>query len=140
MKKTFTFVLILISSMCLFNAIAVEKPTDSESDKIFFMQQPGGTTRIASTMSLRAAVQPTVVGECKGDIVTLDIQNYVGEVMVEIIGEQGDVAQAYFNVYDMGFNVVNISSLRPGKYIINVITKSNVFVGEFIKKGYGYYK
>ena len=108
MKKTFTFVLTLISSMCLLNVVAVEKPTD-ESDKIFFSQQPG-TTRIESTpmMRLFAVATPTVVGECSGEVLTLDVQNYVGDVWVEIIGNNGDVVVTSFSVVDMGFNVEKV--------------------------------
>jgi len=139
MKKTFTFVLTLISSMCLLNVFAVEKPAD-ESDKIFFSNE-GGTTRIASTMmSLRAVATPTIIGECNGDVLTLDVQNYVGDVWVEIIGNKGDVLVTSFSVVDMGFNVVNVSSLQPGKYTVKIMLESNVLIGEFKKRGHGYYK
>lgn len=140
MKKTFTFVLTLISSMCLLNVVAVEKPTD-ESDKIFFSKE-GGTTRIESTpmMRLFAVATPTVVGECSGEVLTLDVQNYVGDVWVEIIGNNGDVVVTSFSVIDMGFNVVNLSTLQPGKYTVKIMLESNIFVGEFKKIGYGYYK
>ena len=40
----------------------------------------------------------------------------------------------------MGFNVVNLSTLQPGKYTVKIMLESNIFVGEFKKIGYGYYK
>ncbi len=131
MKKSILF---LVSFMCaafLFSTVAAEKPNKvkDEEDRIAFSRE-GGTTRIATTIIAE--------GLSDGNIMTVNVQNYRGGVWVEIVSGRGGVVESYFDVYDMGFGVVNISYLRAGTYYVRLLfDNGDVYVGTLVKSTYG---
>ncbi len=70
------------------------------------------------------------------NIVTISVQNYRGGAWVEIIGSKG-AKQYYFEVYDMGFDVVSLSGLPADKYTIRIMLGTETFTGTFKKGMYG---
>lgn len=146
MERKSIIVIALFCCIFILNISAAVKPDKIKdaADEIE-LSRDGGTTRSPETVmgmrsfSIQAA--PVIVNaESNGDIVSINVQNYRGGVWVEIVGHKGEAVQTYFDVYDMGFGVVNISSMKSGKYSIRIMLGSDVFNGQFKKKGNGYYK
>jgi hypothetical protein len=54
------------------------------------------------------------------------VQNYRGSALVEITGSKG-AKQTFFEVYDMGFDVVSLSGLPAGEYTIRITLGTEVF-------------
>lgn len=107
------------------------------SDKINLSRE-GGTTRTASVQSMGTSaeakgVEPIIEAFISQNVISLSVQNYRGGAWVEIIGPR-EVKQSYIEVYDMGFEVVDLSSLRAGEYTIRIRLGSEVYSGTF-KKG-----
>lgn len=146
MKRKSIIVIALFCSMFLLNVSASIKPDkiNDAADEIALSREGGTTRSPETTMTTRSfAIQAAPVevsAESDGDVVSINAQNYRGGVWVEIVGQKGEAVQTYFDVYDMGFGVVNISALKPGKYSIRIMIGSEVFNGQFNKKGNGYYK
>ncbi len=138
MKKTFfAFLLLVVSSTLLFPFSALAQ--DPVEDKIELSRQ-GGTTRIASAdrmFSMQAvSVEPEVEAYNYRNVVTISVQNYRGSALVEIIGNKG-AKQTFFEVYDMGFEAVNLNGLPAGEYTIRITLGSDVFTGTFNKGQHG---
>ena len=90
-----------------------------------------------SMLTMQAvAVEPVVEAYNFRNVVTIMVQNYRGSALVEIIGKRG-AKQSFFEVYDMGFGVANLSGLRAGTYTIRVTLGSEVFTGTFKIASYG---
>lgn len=136
MKRSMAFLFMTVCSLFLFSISA-----DQLSDKIE-LGRLGGTTRMTDAASNSAyAVQlaePIVEVEIHSsqNVITLSVQNYRGGVWVEIIGSRG-TKQSYIEIYDMGFGVVNLSSLREGEYTLRVTVGSEVYTGTFNVTSYG---
>ncbi len=100
----------------------------------------GGTTRIASAnrmFSMQSSkVEPVVEAYNLKDVISISVQNYRGNALVEVLGGRGG-KQSFFQVYDMGFEVINLSGLRAGEYTIRITLGSEVYTGKFKKGLYG---
>ena len=135
MKRSIFSLLLIAASAALpfpFSALA----QDPVEDKIELSRE-GGTTRIASTTyslySLQTvAVVPEVEAYNYRNVVAIYVQNYRGSALVEITGSKG-AKQTFFEVYDMGFDVVSLSGLPAGEYTIRITLGTEVFSGTFNK-------
>lgn len=113
---------------------------DYLEDKIELSRQ-GGTTRAAGNSSMMmmsespvSSAPVTVDAYVMGDVVSVAVQNFRGGAWIEVTGEGGS-RQSFFQVFDMGFEVLNLSGLTEGNYTIRVIQDdATVFSGKF-KKG-----
>lgn len=140
MKRTiFSFLLITVCSTLVFPSTIKNVVKDDLEDKIELSRQ-GGTTRIASAdrmYSMQAvSVEPEVEAYNYRNVVTISVQNYRGSALVEIIGNKG-AKQTFFEVYDMGFEAVNLNGLPAGEYTIRITLGSDVFTGTFNKGQHG---
>jgi hypothetical protein len=134
-KLMFASFLFLICQGMFFQAVA----QDPVQDKIELSRQ-GGTTRATSTSSLMMMTDPnassaptTVDAYVMGDVVSVAVQNFRGGAWLEVVGEGGS-RQSFFQVFDMGFEVLNLSGLADGKYTIRVIQDdATIFSGKFTK-------
>ncbi len=140
MKRTIlSLLLIATCSTFLFASNLQNMVVDDLEDKIELSRQ-GGTTRIASTYSLfsmqTVAAEPEVEAFNNHNVVTINVQNYRGSALVEITGSKG-AKQTFFEVYDMGFEVVRLSGLPAGEYTIRITLGSAVFTGTFNKGQHG---
>jgi hypothetical protein len=138
MKKTFfALLLIVVSTTLLIPVSALAQ--DPIQDRIELGRE-GGTTRIASAdrmYSMQAvSVEPEVEAYNYRNVVTISVQNYRGSALVEIIGNKG-AKQTFFEVYDMGFEAVNLNGLPAGEYTIRITLGSDVFTGTFNKGQHG---
>ena len=70
------------------------------------------------------------------NVVSVYVQNYRGEALIEVIGTRGG-KQTFTQVFDMGYEVINLSGMRAGEYTIRVTLGNEVFVGTFKKGAYG---
>lgn len=135
MKKTAVTLLAMMFGVFLFSLSA-----QSQLEDKIELSREGGTTRIASAGRMNTMLANQVVPEVEAyssqNAVTISVQNYRGNALVEIIGGRGG-KQAFFQVYDMGFEVVDLSGLRAGEYTIRVTMGSEVFTGKFKKGMYG---
>ena len=112
---------------------------DPVEDKIELSRQ-GGTTRATPTTSNRMmggtsaySAPATVDAYVMDDVVSVAVQNFRGGAWVEVVGEGGS-RQSFFQVFDMGFEVLNLSGLANGNYTIRVIQDdATVFSGKFRK-------
>jgi len=134
MKKTiFSLLLIAASTALLFPFTALAQ--DPVEDRIELGRE-GGTTRIASTGSLYSLQTVAVVPEVEAynyhNVITISVQNYRGSALVEITGSKG-AKQEFFEVYDMGFDVISLSGLPAGEYTIRITLGTEVFSGTFNK-------
>ena len=137
MKKT----IIALFTVVMCSAFLSTSYAQSEISDRIALGREGGTTRMASagvqTFSMQTAqVEPVVEAYTSQDVVSISVQNYRGSALVEVIGGRGG-KQAFFHVYDMGFEVVNLSGLRAGEYTIRVTLGTEVFTGKFKKGMYG---
>jgi len=113
---------------------------DPVQDKIELSRQ-GGTTRAAGNSSMMvmsespvSSAPVTVDAYVMGDVVSVAVQNFRGGAWIEVVGEGGS-RQSFFQVFDMGFEVLNLSGLADGNYTIRVIQDdATIFSGKF-KKG-----
>jgi hypothetical protein len=140
MKRTiFSFLLITVCSTLVFPSTIKNVVKDDLSDRIALGRE-GGTTRIASAdrmFSMQAvSVEPEVEAYNYRNVVTISVQNYRGSALVEIIGNKG-AKQTFFEVYDMGFEAVNLNGLPAGEYTIRITLGSDVFTGTFNKGQHG---
>lgn len=138
MKKTFfALLLIVVSTTLLIPVSALAQ--DPIQDRIELGRE-GGTTRITSAdrmYSMQAvSVEPEVEAYNYRNVVTISVQNYRGSALVEIIGNKG-AKQTFFEVYDMGFEAVNLNGLPAGEYTIRITLGSDVFTGTFNKGQHG---
>lgn len=136
MKRTiFSLLLIAACSTFVFASNMENALLDDVEDKIELSRQ-GGTTRIASTYSIYSLQTVAVVPEVEAynyrNVVTIYVQNYRGSALVEITGSKG-AKQTFFEVYDMGFDVVSLSGLPAGEYTIRITLGTEVFSGTFNK-------
>ncbi|MBK5195444.1 MAG: DUF3244 domain-containing protein [Proteiniphilum sp.] len=135
MKKImFALFLMITCSALLFQASA----QDPVEDKIELSRE-GGTTRITDINSMMSisSIDPVMVEAFRSrNVVTISVENYRGGAWIEITGE-GGARHSYFEVYDMGFEVIHLSGLRAGKYNIRITLDSGVYSGTFKKGKYG---
>lgn len=113
---------------------------DYLQDKIDLSRE-GGTTRGAGannrSFSMQSVqVEPVVEAYVTQNVVSVYVQNYRGEALVEVVGTRGG-KQTFTQVYDMGFEVINLSGMRAGEYTIRVTLGTEVFTGTFKKGAYG---
>lgn len=138
MKKTMCVLFLLALWSGMLSSMTIENPNkDSDPflrDKID-LSKTGGTTRMTGMRT--ASVENIIIDAYNSNnLVTIHVQNYRGGAWVEIIGSRG-VRQSYFEVYDMGFEAVNIGDLRPGKYTIRITIDSEVYQGTFTRRHHG---
>ena len=113
---------------------------DDLQDKIA-LSRLGGTTRGAAAQNRMfgaqsVQVEPEVEAYISENVVSISVQNYRGSALVEIIGTRGG-KQNFFEVYDMGFEVVSLAGMRAGEYTIRITLGTEVFEGTFKKGLYG---
>lgn len=113
---------------------------DYLEDKIELSRE-GGTTRAVPTNSATMMTSSTLMSAPSSvdayvmdDVVSVAVQNFRGGAWIEVVGAGGS-RQSFFQVFDMGFEVINISGLKKGNYTIRVIQDdATVFTGKFKKK------
>ena len=113
---------------------------DYLEDKIELSRE-GGTTRAVPTNSATMMTSSTLMSApstvdayVMGDVVSVAVQNFRGGAWIEVVGAGGS-RQSFFQVFDMGFEVINISGLKKGNYTIRVIQDdATVFTGKFNKQ------
>lgn len=139
MKKTMC--VLLLTTLC--SAFIFSVSAQSELQDRIELGRLGGTTRLAAananSMSRTFAIQsadPVVEAYNNKNVVSISVQNYRGGALVEIIGPR-ESRQSYIDVYDMGFDVVNLSGLRSGNYTIRITMGSAVYEGKFRVRSYG---
>lgn len=134
MKKTmWAFFFMTMCSAFLISVSAQSRISDRID-----LGREGGTTRGANIGGSQGAQSATPVVEAYNsqEVVTISVENYRGSALVEIIGPR-EVRQSYIEVYDMGFDVVNLSGLRAGQYTIRITLGSEVYTGTFKIATYG---
>ncbi|MCK9438279.1 MAG: hypothetical protein M0Q12_13890 [Synergistaceae bacterium] len=135
-KLMFASFLFLLFQGMTFQAVA----QNQLQDKIELSRE-GGTTRatptnsnILMTGSSALSAPATVDAYVIDNVVSVAVQNFRGGAWVEVVGEGGS-RQSFFQVFDMGFEVLNLSGLANGNYTIRVIQDdATVYSGKF-KKG-----
>lgn len=134
-KLLFASFLFLLCQGLFFQA----KAQDPVEDKIELSRQ-GGTTRAVPTNSATMMTSSTLMSApstvdayVMGDVVSVAVQNFRGGAWIEVVGAGGS-RQSFFQVFDMGFEVINISGLKKGNYTIRVIQDdATIFTGKFKK-------
>lgn len=133
-KLMFASFLFLLCQGMVFQATA----QDPVQDKIELSRE-GGTTRAMPTKntimtsSFTNTAPATADAYVMGDVVSVAVQNFRGGAWIEVVGEGGS-RQSFFQVFDMGFEVINISGLKKGNYTIRVIQDdATIFTGKFKK-------
>ena len=132
-KLLFVSFLLLACQGLLFQTQA----QDYLEDKIELSRE-GGTTRAVPTNPLQRTASvttttSTIDAYVTGDVVSVAVQNFRGGAWIEVVGEGGS-RQSFFQVFDMGFEVLNLSGLKNGKYTIRVIQDdATIYSGKFMK-------
>lgn len=139
MKKlmwTLFFVTLCSTQVFSLSINGTNKVQDDLEDKIELSRQ-GGTTRVAEMSTLRTmsvTSTETVVAYKIGNAIAISLENYRGGAWIEIIGAGGS-RRIYFEVYDMGFDVLHLTGLSAGSYTVRITLDSAVYSGTF-NKGY----
>jgi hypothetical protein len=137
MKKLMFVLLLMIVGSALLFQVSAQDPVEDRIE----LGREGGTTRVASVNSIMSispiSIDPVMVEAFSSrNVVTVSVENYRGGAWIEITGE-GGARHSYFEVFDMGFEVIHLSGLRAGKYTIRITLDSGVYSGTFNKGKYG---
>lgn len=130
MKTKLYFTIALICSALLSSSFvsAETNKVNDQQDKIAFSKS-GGTTRGVTGVE----VTGTTDGKTN---VTISVTDYIGTAIVQIIGGRTS-AQYYMEVDEMGYEVINIGTLRAATYTIRIILGNEVYEGTFVKETVG---
>ncbi len=130
MKAKLGFTLILISSVFLFSSFIIKDTNEvnSDQDRIVFSKS-GGTTRSSIDFEVDGST------DHKTNI-TVSVMNFTGTAVVQIVGGRTS-AQYYFDVNEMGYEVISIGTLRAGTYTIRILVGDVVYEGTFVKETVG---
>ena len=130
MKTKLVFMLMLICSVILFSSFTINdtNKVNDQQDKIVFSKS-GGTTRSSIDFEVNSST------DHKTNI-TVSVMNLTGTAVVQIVGGRTS-AQYYFDVNEMGYEVINIGILRAATYTIRIILDNEVYEGTFTKEAVG---
>jgi hypothetical protein len=142
MKKTSLMLFLMTVCTVLVFPATIEnsnKVHDDWEDHVALSKE-GGTTRVArSTFGIQSfaiAVEPVVEAQMGNNMVTVSVQNYRGTAIVEIYGDKGSKVH-FFEVYDMGMDVISLSGLGAGEYRIRLTLGDSIYSGTIYKGKYG---
>ena len=126
MKRKLLLIFISLCSVVVMSSFVSLSPNEvnSQQDKILLSRQ-GGTTRSIDDIIVDGTTDHKTN-------VTVSVMNYTGIAVVQIVGGRTN-AQYYFDVYEMGYDVISISTLRAGTYTIRIIVGDIVYEGTFDK-------
>jgi hypothetical protein len=116
----------LICSTLFFssNTLAETTKVNDLQDHIA-LSRSGGTTRGVTGVEVTA----TTDGKTG---VAISVTDFTGTAVVQIIGGRTS-AQYSFYVNEMGYEVINIGTVREATYTIRIILDNEVFEGTFVK-------
>lgn len=116
----------LICSTLFFssNTLAETNKVNDLQDHIA-LSRSGGTTRGVTGVEVTATTDGKTA-------VAISVTDFTGTAVVQIIGGRTS-AQYYFDVNEMGYEVINIGTLRAATYTIRIILDNEVFEGTFVK-------
>jgi hypothetical protein len=126
MKTKFFYTMALICSTLFFSSFTVTEnnKVNDQQDKIV-LSKIGGTTRGVTGVEVAATTDGKTT-------VAISVVDFTGTAVVQIIGGRTS-AQYYFDVNEMGYEVINIGTLRAATYTIRIILDNEVFEGTFVK-------
>ena len=126
MKTRFFYMMALVCSTLFFSSFAVTETNkvNDQQDKIVF-SKTGGTTRGVTGVEVTATTDGKTA-------VAISVTDFTGTAVVQIIGGRTS-AQYSFYVNEMGYEVINIGTLREATYTIRIILDNEVFEGTFVK-------
>ncbi|MDO5665418.1 MAG: hypothetical protein Q4G63_09200 [Bacteroidia bacterium] len=119
-----TIMLLAVSLFSSFEVLSTNTINNRQRDKIV-LQKIGGTTRSTSDIIIDTSTDTRTN-------VTVSVMDFSGTAIVQIIGGRTS-AQYYFDINEMGYEIINISTLRAGTYTIRVILNNEVYEGTFVK-------
>ena len=130
MKTKLGFTLILICNVFLFSSFIINdtNKVNNQQDEII-LSKSGGTTRSSIDFEVNSST------DHKTNI-TVSVMNFTGTAVVQIVGGRTS-AQYYFNVNEMGYEVISIGTLRAGTYTIHILVGDVVYEGTFVKETVG---
>lgn len=130
MKTKFFYTMALICSTLFFSSFVVTETNkvNDQSDKIG-LSRIGGTTRGVTGVEVAATTDGKTT-------VAISVVDFTGTAVVQIIGGRTS-AQYYFDVNEMGYEVINIGTLRAATYTIRIILDNEVYEGTFTKEAVG---
>ena len=130
MKTKLFYTMVLICSTLFFSSFTVTETNkvNDQQDHIA-LSRIGGTTRGVTGVELAATTDGKTT-------VAISVVDFTGTAVVQIIGGRTS-AQYYFDVNEMGYEVINIGTLRAATYTIRIILDSEVYEGTFTKEAVG---
>jgi hypothetical protein len=130
MKTRFFYMMALICSTLFFssNTLAETNKVNDDLDHIA-LSRIGGTTRGVTGVEVTATTDGKTA-------VAISVTDFTGTAVVQIIGGRTS-AQYYFDVNEMGYEVINIGTLRAATYTIRIILDNEVYEGTFTKEAVG---
>lgn len=130
MKTKLYFTIALICSALLSSSfVSAETNKVNDQQDHIVLSKIGGTTRGVTGVE----VTGTTDGKTN---VTISVTDYTGTAIVQIIGGRTS-AQYYMEVDEMGYEVINIGTLRAATYTIRIILGNEVYEGTFVKETVG---
>ncbi len=130
MKTRFFYMMALVCSTLFFSSFTVTEnnKVNDQQDKIV-LSKIGGTTRGVTGVEVAATTDGKTT-------VAISVVDFTGTAVVQIIGGRTS-AQYYFDVNEMGYEVINIGTLRAATYTIRIILDNEVYEGTFTKEAVG---
>ncbi|MEA5043853.1 MAG: hypothetical protein VB075_04655 [Petrimonas sp.] len=130
MKTKLFYTMVLICSTLFFSSFTVTETNkvNDQQDHIA-LSRIGGTTRGVTGVELAASTDGKTT-------VAISVVDFTGTAVVQIIGGRTS-AQYYFDVNEMGYEVINIGTLRAATYTIRIILDNEVYEGTFTKEAVG---
>lgn len=126
MKRNLFFVLMILCAIPLFSSFEIfdTNEVNSQQDKIN-LTRLGGTTRSTDIVVNATTDSQTTIA--------VSVTGFTGTAVVQIVGGRTS-AQYYFDVNEMGYEVINIGTLRPATYTLRIILDTEIYEGTFVKE------
>lgn len=123
MKKNIFIGMVLFSCLMLFQSATVLIETKMNKPKEKILLEKATKTRSGTATEVNAYAD--------GNMLTVNVLNYTGDVYVQVMGAEG-ATQTVFTAYNSGYGLLDISALPAGTYIVQV-TLDDTYTGEFEK-------
>jgi hypothetical protein len=135
--KNYLYLIVLLFPLTFssLNAYADEDEEEEYDERVDLFRVRDIVVRSYSVERYSATRTAEVSAEAtfNDDEMTILIDNYYGDVVVSISGQSsGDFISESFSVNGSSECAIDISSLEPGEYTIEIETANSSFVGKFV--------
>ncbi|MDO5524377.1 MAG: DUF3244 domain-containing protein [Bacteroidia bacterium] len=125
MKRKIALVFISLCCVALLSSFVILNlnEVNNQRDRIALSRSNGVTTRSATDIEIEASTDHKTN-------VSVSVMNFTGTAVVQIVGGRTS-AQYYFDVNEMGYEVISIGTMRAGTYNLRITVGTETYEGSF---------